>query len=334
VSRPQLKSLNGELFCGCKEGYRYSEEQNKVLVDRKSSQLRMEHIFTEEVKASSKIKYRCLCKGNDYKSCTVRSFLKKKGNGCKYCERGDKSCMGKVSSILMELEGKGNYCNFKYEPIRKCYTFKCKVCENDEFSKQGLCEGVFSSNLGNLRKGAKPCRCGTNHRHTEDQYLYMCRKASEQGFSVKGVYGDFKGRETEIQYTCPKGKINKATVNNYLGGKRCKCCSLTGFNPEKDGNLYIVKWKTEKDLQFIKIGITNLDVKGRIKEQWRKSGSIYTYEILSVIESSGFEVQRLEGVIKSKLPCKYVSKDLFPDGYTETLPLNCLDKVLGIVEEN
>jgi hypothetical protein len=95
VSRPQLKSLNGELFCGCKEGYRYSEEQNKVLVDRKSSQLRMEHIFTEEVKASSKIKYRCLCKGNDYKSCTVRSFLKKKGNGCKYCERGDKSCMGK-----------------------------------------------------------------------------------------------------------------------------------------------------------------------------------------------------------------------------------------------
>lgn len=331
ISRPQLKLLEGGLFCGCKRDYRYSEYQNKILLDRKAQELNMEVITGKEIKAISKVNFRCLCESQGYKSCNVRSFLKKEGNGCKYCNNGDPAFMGKVATAIKSLEGKGTYYNFKYDPFLKHYRFRCKVCEKDEMYLDNLCNGEFTSSLGNLRKGAKPCRCATNHRHTEEQYLHMCEKVSSEGFSVKGLCSPFIGRESKIDYTCPKGNLNKSSINNYLKGKRCKCCSETGFDPEKEGNLYVVRWYKEGNEPFIKIGITNLEVIERVKTQWSKSGKSYSYEVLHVLKSDGYKIQYLENKLKQTLPCGCVSKKVFPDGYTETLPVSYLSIIMEII---
>lgn len=331
ISRPQLKLLEGGLFCGCKKDYRYSERQNKVLLDRKAQELNMEVITGKEIKAISKVNFRCLCGSQGYKSCNVRSFLKKEGNGCKYCNNGDTAFMGKVAAAIESLEGKGTYYNFRYDPVLKHYRFRCRVCDEDEMCLNNLCNGEFTSNLGNLRKGAKPCRCAQSHRYTAEQYLYMCEKVSSTGFSVKGLSSTFTGSESKISYTCPKGNLCSGSINNYLRGRRCKCCSVTGFDPEKEGNLYVVRWYKEGNEPFIKIGITNLEAIERVRTQWSKSGKSYSYEVLHVLKSDGYKIQSLENKLKQTLPCGYVSKEVFPDGYTETLPVSYLSIIMEII---
>ncbi len=68
-----------------------------------------------------------------------------------------------------------------------------------------------------------------------------------------------KGSEYRASWKCQEGHRWKAIiVNRTLHNQGCPSCSLTGFNPDKDGYLYFMK---HTKWQMFQIGITNVPEK-------------------------------------------------------------------------
>lgn len=92
-----------------------------------------------------------------------------------------------------------------------------------------------------------------------------------------------------------------------------------------------MKWIGENDSVFCKVGITNNKVEDRIYQQRVASGC----EVLSVKHFhylSGKKIKAIESEIKSSFESGVVTKQVFPDGYTETFHIEDYHKILKLIE--
>jgi hypothetical protein len=82
----------------------------------------------------------------------------------------------------------------------------------------------------------------------------------------------------------------------------------------------------------IKFGITSMTNQRRLYEQNRKS-------LFEVSEYGMWEFIQVSACRKAERLCKekynnYLTKDIFPDGYTETAPFTAIDSIISIYENN
>lgn len=151
----------------------------------------------------------------------------------------------------------------------------------------------------------------------------LTKEIINQRISHRGLImiDDYVNYRTKSQFKCQCGHFWMATSSDIDGcGNGCPVCAIYGYNTSKPGTLYALDFVT-----FIKYGITN-DLTRRLNEH-KKNGK-FTIVFTKLFEN-GISARNLENQIKQTLGVKFVTKEICPDGYTETL---CPTKLKDLIE--
>lgn len=126
------------------------------------------------------------------------------------------------------------------------------------------------------------------------------------------------------------GNFNVLYSNAVRGKSFCPYCSEHGYRRAKGGKFYIHNIYLNNEIVGIKYGITNGEVEERAKQTQR--GSVCKVENVVYWESDGDSVLKLESLVAIVFGGKYLSKELLPFGYTETLSPLVAPKLVEFVK--
>lgn len=282
---------------------------------------------------TGKYLYRCSCEGY-YKAIKAHSQVVagkfKRCNSCKV------KYMQELRFNLFKEKFKKLYSTNKgatLTPIRwvgerlksKKIIYNCSICSKDS---ELWPDGSISSSTNKMESGRIPCGCSDSVKWTREQHeVRIKRRCYKVGFSFLGFTGKWKGNCTKIKlYNSATGNTwSSCTIANLYTGRGDP--SIGCYNENLKGYFYISIWPT-----FIKCGITNKLPKTRLSNQAGRSkleGVLhFTYEN----EDGGF-VRQLETSVLRSFDREVVTKEVFPDGYTETFHKEDLDDILCHVKE-
>ncbi len=216
------------------------------------------------------------------------------------------------------------------------YSCHCSECAQDP-ELHGT--AIYKSTKFSLVNGQIPCGCSYNPKWSSRQYRVLLKRKAEGKYSVVVPGAKAKGT-TKVSCQCNAegcGHEWEAAIDNLLhGGTGCSVCAGRGYDSSKSGTLYVYLW-THKDTkaQHLKYGISNYPT-NRIKQQ-RRANAKYTAKQLCSIDFQDGEIpKRLEKAIdeyrKTDNIANPVTKDLFPDGHTETLPISCWSFTANLIQ--
>lgn len=139
---------------------------------------------------------------------------------------------------------------------------------------------------------------------------------------------DCNGWKTYWRVSCPVCTENYSShLSNLSAG--CVGCSCSQRRHNKS---YIHVVSDVNGIMGIKFGITSVLTSRRLKEQVRKSGllieefGIWDYDEVSACRKAEVEVKKVYN--------NYLSKDVLPDGYTETASFSDIESIVAIFESN
>lgn len=192
----------------------------------------------------------------------------------------------------------------------------------------------WTPTLNNIINNKMGCpKCSGSLKYTEQEALQKCIDiCREMGYIAVGFVDGYKGvRKTKFKYICPEHDLQISTYFDLVtGGSRCPLCAETGYNPNKRGSFYIVKW-TKDGHSFIKFGITNRKVETRVAQQACRT----EYRPVILFKRSwenGETPLKIEKQVKnSGIRLGVVDKKIFADGFSETTDISCLGELLGIL---
>lgn len=178
--------------------------------------------------------------------------------------------------------------------------------------------------------------CGGSLKRTEESALEKCKIICDQeNYICLGFPDGYKNKNSRFEYECKIHGKSNVSYNNFVNNRRkCKGCSKSGYNPNKEGSFYIVKWTNKNSHSFIKFGITNQKVKDRLRMQSSKTDYNYTI-IFSETWKDGYTPLNIENSIKHSnlFSIGVIPREEFKDGFTETVELKDLDKLLEHIVE-
>lgn len=193
----------------------------------------------------------------------------------------------------------------------------------------------WTASISNISNGTGCPKCYGNIKPTEQEALQKCVDiCKEMDYDVVGfVDGYTSTHKTRFEYICKthgkQGVSYSAFVN---GGTRCSGCAVTGYSTSKQGTFYVYWW-TKDSHSFIKFGITNQKEIARIKQQKRETE--YKYKrVWSANFEDGSIPLHIENYIKnSGIEIGVISKEEFPDGFTETTDISDLIVLDSLIVE-
>ena len=184
----------------------------------------------------------------------------------------------------------------------------------------------------NKKRGCHKCPVTRSKNTSEYAHNKCFDSCDKKGYKFIGFVGGYENNKSHFEYLCPKHGIQIAEYSGFVNhGTGCPECRETGYNPNKYGSFYIVRWRKDTD-SFIKFGITNRKVIKRIKHQASKTE--YKYEILFEKGwKDGSIAFRLEKSIKenTEIIKGVVDKEDFRDGFSETLEDTQLQQLFCLV---
>lgn len=192
-------------------------------------------------------------------------------------------------------------------------------------------------NIVNNKSGCPECKKETiasKLKHSDNKVNSICRKICEDNnYIFHGFPDGYVNWLSKLKYECPLHGVQEMNFNNFTRGRKCPSCMENGYSPNKPGSFYVVKW-THKSHSFLKFGITNRDVNVRIKEQ--SDVTNYKPEFLFVANfNEGNIPLNIESYIKSSsLNRNIISKELFADGFTETIEMVNLHVLEDLIVES
>lgn len=137
--------------------------------------------------------------------------------------------------------------------------------------------------------------------------------------------------------------INKCGYKQSLGYLYQEKNNTRGFDSKQRGYFYVIR-VFNKDREFIKFGVTHNNPSVRHSQQMsnaRRIGLEYQFESIFVSDlCDGSVLLELEYELKQRV--KYlkrtkqfrITKQMFPDGHTETLPLSDLSLILNTISNH
>lgn len=194
---------------------------------------------------------------------------------------------------------------------RKCYwDYYCPICDDDEISKAGLCDGWFKSTTSRLSSGQIPCRCSEKHHYTSEQWLFRIKNRLS---SIGAVFVDTFSQDNEIRnrtlvsWRCKHGHFNKDRAGVILNRPVCGTCGKIsgkfGFykHRAKDPDiLYLIELSNDQGEYYVKVGRT-FDLKQRFYEY----NKLFDINILSLSHDIHEKVflteQNLKGLLAEHL---------------------------------
>lgn len=207
--------------------------------------------------------------------------------------------------------------------------YGCKICSNDEFVKEGLCTGIFTSRRGDLLKGVGSCRCSKSYQYSNEQREYQIKnKIEKEDLPYTFLSWDLtrKCRGRAIFLSCKKHGTFQSSDQNFLL-KNLGCPSCKGQN-QNEG--YINSVLGGKGVIALKFGIaknSEFRLKGqnrRNKFKMRTRSRFIFPNVRSCKEAERACLQELE--------CGILTAKELKDGWTETTSIQNLDKIIEIYE--
>ncbi len=176
----------------------------------------------------------------------------------------------------------------------------------------------FDCSLTTLDKGHIPCGCAKSFQWTkEQQEIRIKSRCKELGVIFIGFKEGYKNNYSKVIVEFSEGHLQYPRIANlmhrdYKDNRK----SVHGFNPNKPAHFYIVRWHDDK-VSYLKFGITNQETIQRIKQQSRKAKLDYTI-LHEFYHEDGSVAYDCEKYLMSVMETGVCTKELLPDGYTET----------------
>ena len=156
---------------------------------------------------------------------------------------------------------------------------------------------------------------GSGCPHCSNNNFLLTKEDINERIKHRGIelIGDYITANTPVLFRCAKNHTWRATPSSLYKSGCPSCSDGGGFKPDKAGHGYLLDFG-----HFIKFGISNV-LPRRLSEHKRNNGN-YTV-IKTKLFENGQHALDWENDIKKKYGGWYVTKDVLPDGYTETLPI-------------
>ena len=327
----------GQIPCGCSKCPHYTKDQFFVLVKREGMlrNFTVESMNGEYKNTQTKLNLKCKIDNNEWIT-NINSILYKK-SGCPECN-SEKLRNKYKTSEEVAIEKCKQICEImNYTFIRFIMGYKNSksrfeyVCPKHGVQESCYTDFVHCNNMCNS--------CGYDViaeklKIPEPVAFSRCVSACDDlGYTFIGFKEGYKNSESIVEYKCP---IHDLQLTNYttLIHKKSGCprCAKHGYNVDKPGSFYIVKWKSAHH-SFIKFGITNREVLVRLEEQRRNTNYTYTI-LLNRYWKDGKIADYIEKSVKKSnmFNMNIVHKENFPDGFTETIDIKEEYKLLEFVK--
>lgn len=200
------------------------------------------------------------------------------GRGCSICNApviNTRSFIIKAQSI----HG-GKYDYSKSEYTRNNYKIKIICPIHGEF------EQTADSHLRG--RGCKGC-----HSDRFTTKTFITRSTSVHGDRYDYSLTDYTGAINKVKIICNTHGEFEQNASSHLSGSGCPSCSVSGFDMEKQGTLYILRSNCG---MYFKAGISN-NSKRRIVELRRRTP--FEFEPIAKINNSGDVIFKLEKAFHS-----------------------------------
>lgn len=196
------------------------------------------------------------------------------------------------------------------------------------------CGHEWSTTINKLLNNGTACqKCGGRARgraRTMPESVAIenvLRIANEKGWTLLGFKTKWKNAHSKLLLECSRGHTWDPSYTGIVhgGGTGCPDCNGGGYNRSLPGTFYVYLW-THKDTkaQHLKYGISNVPT-NRIRNQRRANAKYTAKQLCSIDFTDGNIPANLEKVVDeykkaSQIPSP-VTKEIFPDGFSETLPI-------------
>ena len=198
----------------------------------------------------------------------------------------------------------------------------------------------WETSVGNVIKGTKCKLCHFDKLHLikrKDEKLVVQQitsKLKDSGYEFIGFVSGYRTAHSYINFLCKHHGPQQISISNLLYGENgCASCKCSGYNKAKPGSLYITLWYN-KNCGFIKFGITNGSVQDRVNNQKRFT-NFTPRELFTKTWNDGRVAHEIESKLKKQTEIKrgVVDKDIFEDGYTETMRYIDFEKLVSKIED-
>lgn len=301
ILAPSTSILKCTSPCGCTRTPRWTESQNIIRIKRYLSALGYSYEgWAEKYKGKrTKVKIFNPETGNLWETTTIENLL--------------------LGVRDPNLSGKGSIA-FKVNqfPYTENFTIKPTVSGKKYFWDIycNLCDISFELYQSQAKRGVVSCNCAHNKVTSKDQESKLASKLESSGFKLVGSF-TYNTSRSPVTWVCEEGHKNTTKYYNIMNGKGCSTCAKGGYSKQKLGRFYIVRWEGYGE-SYLKFGITNREVLQRISEQDTASAHL-DYTILhEFYHEDGNVAADCEKYLMSVMETEVCTKQLLPDGYTET----------------
>ena len=181
----------------------------------------------------------------------------------------------------------------------------------------------------NFKTGKRCPQCAPTCPKRSKKVFYEL--LADAGYKI--VRGDYVTAVKKVDIQCNRGHEYQVRPADFKNGKRCPSCADYGFRAEKGAHFYLTTW-TLKGHNVLKFGITNNESKVRFSKQSRHTEYNYKSHV-HLKFASGLHAIWLEKIVKQyqKGYGSALSKEEFPDGFTETIDYSHYANVMRIVND-
>jgi hypothetical protein len=184
---------------------------------------------------------------------------------------------------------------------------------------QFLCDQghIFLAKTNRILNGGGCTECSPTKPLSKD---IVNERLARAGRPIQ-LIGDYINNSTKTKFLCMGGHEWLSKTDNVLNGSGCPSCATHGFDINKPTYIYILAFD-----YFLKYGVT-FDLKARLRAH-RMVGDYRIVE--TMLLSDGRIALDWENLIRDTLGHRFVTKDIMPNGFTETLPIGKLEELLAL----
>lgn len=227
------------------------------------------------------------------------------GRGCRKCSNVEKYTPESFIEKAKIIHGERFiYDDTIYKSSHSFVNITCRI------------HGVFSQRPSSHLRGIGCAKCRDDKfRMSKDEFELKAKTLHNNKYNYDSVV--YVDGITPVDIICLTHGVFKQKPHTHLTDHGCPKCSVFGFDKKSHGFFYIQKLSINGDIIGFKYGITK-NITKRMKHQSLKSTC--DHDIVFEYRDCGEIIFDLERFVIDKLK-KYdtISKEIVPDGYTETI---------------
>ncbi len=238
-----------------------------------------------------------------------------------------------VNDECIKRGGKIEFIGYKQFNGAKTYLeLKCNDLESHDEPYE-WCSTIYDSFVGNNRHLNGCHKCSGRYHYTIEELNnninYFCET---RGFvnPVLITNETMNGVNSIVSFTCHCGEKATMTYDSLSRARFCILCSEGSYKQYIPGSLYVLEvYKNDKHVAY-KFGISNY-VPKRLMEYGKSPCNV------KIIHQYDFEdgsiPYKIENKIKNSLPIRYLTKNEFGVGYTETIDTTLYEDLINIIKK-